>query len=429
MPASFLKFSVSDKDHTLFFVGCTALLHAIGAGLIIPVTPHLVSELTGTGIAGAAMWGGFIAAVYAIMQFLCSATVGALSDRFGRRPVLLVSLAVLVVDYLIMTFANSIWLLFAGRLIAGAASATYATSYAAVADISGRNKRSTRFGMIGACIGLGFVLGPAVGGLLGELGIRVPFYAAAVLLAVTLTYGLFYMPETLREEKRRPFEWRKANPVGAALYFMQFETLRRFFLALFLFEMANFVYAAIWPYYTFEALKWTSTQVGLSLAVVGLGFSGVKGGLIRWIIPRHGEERTALIGFAFSVVALLGFAVAPNTWVVIALLPLSALGAMIVPALTGLISHSVTSDRQGELQGAFASIIGLTAVLSTLLMTQVFALATSTPDRFYFPGAPFLLAAVFMTTAVWPFLRAIRQQRPTLEVSRRLMQYTAMRGN
>ncbi|MDD7912032.1 TCR/Tet family MFS transporter [Pseudovibrio exalbescens] len=428
MRALFLNFSISAKSHTLFFVGCTALLNAIGAGLIIPVTPHLVSELTGTGIAGAAMWGGFIAAVYAIMQFLFGATIGALSDRFGRRPVLLVSLAILVIDYLIMTFANHIWLLFIGRLIAGIASATYATSYAAVADISGRSKRSTRFGMIGACIGMGFVLGPAIGGLLGELGTRVPFYAAAVLLAATFMYGLFYMPETLRPEKRRPIELRKANPVGATLYFIQFENLRRFFIALFLFQLANFVYAAVWPYYTFEALRWTSTQVGLSLAVVGLGFSGVKGGLIRWIIPRHGEEKTALFGFGFSILALFGFAFAPYTWAVVMLLPLAALGAMILPALTGLMSQSVTADRQGELQGAMTSITGLTSVISTLLMTQVFTLATGSPETLYFPGAPFFLAALFMAAAIWPFLRAINAQRPTLEVSRRLMAYAVRRS-
>ncbi|WP_109314551.1 MFS transporter [Pseudovibrio ascidiaceicola] len=395
--------------HTLVFIAGTVLLNAIGAGLIIPVTPALVAELSQTTIADAALWGGYIAASYAAMQFLFGPAVGAISDRFGRRPVLLLSLAVLTVDYLIMTFAGSLWVLFIGRLFAGIASATYATAYAAVSDISHNGKRATRFGMVGAAIGFGFVIGPVIGGTLALFGVRVPFYISAVLIAITFAYGLFYMPETLPKSARKAIRWRRANPIGAAMDIAQSPVLVWLFIALFLFEMANFVYPAIWPYYTIEAFNWTTAQVGLSLAIVGIGFSSVKGGLIRWIIPRKGEAKTVLYGFFFAVLALLGFAFAPNTLTVILLLPPAALGAMIPPAMIALMSHHVSQDKQGRLQGALTSIIGLTLVLSTLMMTQLFTSFTADSAELYYPGAPFLLAASFMLLAIGPFWVGLRK--------------------
>ncbi len=400
--------------HTLVFIAGTVLLNAIGAGLIIPVTPALVSKLSQTTIADAALWGGYIAASYAAMQFLFGPAIGAISDRYGRRPVLLLSLAVLTVDYLIMTFAGSIWVLFLGRLLAGIASATYATAYAATSDISEKSKRATRFGMVGAAIGFGFVIGPVIGGALAMLGIRVPFYVSAILIAITFVYGLFYMPETLPRSARKPIHWRRANPIGAALDIAQIPVLMWFFIALFLFQMANFVYTAIWPYYTIEAFNWTTAQVGFSLAIVGIGFSSVKGGLIRWIIPRKGEAKTVLYGFFFAVTALLGFAFAPNTLAVILLLPLAALGAMIPPAMVALMSHHVSQDKQGHLQGALTSILGLTLVLSTLVMTQLFTHFTARDAELYYPGAPFLLAAVLMFLAIAPFWIGLKKSEGNL---------------
>ncbi len=404
----------TDSSHTLAFICGTVLLNAIGAGLIIPVTPTLVSSLGSYSIAEAAIWGGYIAAIYAVMQFLCGPTLGALSDRFGRRPILLLSLAVLAADYMVMTLTSNLWVLFSGRLLAGIASATYATAYAATSDISPCTKRATRFGLVGAFIGFGYVIGPVIGGILGSMGLRVPFYSAAALTALTLTYGLFYLPETLPRGKRRTVVWRKANPVGALLQAASHPVLVWFFAAMFLFQFANFVYAAVWPYYTIEGFKWTTAQVGLSLAVVGLGFSGVKGGLIRWAIPRHGETNTALYGFGFSIAALIGFAFAPNTWTVVALLPLSALGAMLPPALTALMCNTVSDDQQGAIQGALTSIIGLTLVLSTLIMTRLFTFFTSDSTAPYYPGAPFLLAAILMFIAIIPFKVAIKKSEYAL---------------
>lgn len=403
MPPVLQRLRSKQNLHILVFIAGTVFLNAVGAGLIIPVTPDLVAQLSQTTISNAALWGGYIAASYAAMQFLFGPAVGTISDRFGRRPILLISLAVLTFDYLLMTFATQLWVLFVGRLLAGIASATYATAYAAISDISHNGKRATRFGMIGAAIGFGFVIGPVIGGTLALFGIRVPFYIAAVLIAVTFAYGLFYMPETLPKTARKPIAWRRANPIGAALDIARSPVLMWFFVALFLFQMANFVYPAIWPYYTIEAFHWTTAQVGLSLAVVGIGFSSVKGGLIRWIIPRKGEAQTVLYGFFFAVIALLGFAFAPNTLTVILMLPLAALGAMIPPAMIALMSNHVAQDKQGHLQGALTSVIGLTLVLSTLMMTQLFTRFTADGAELYYPGAPFLLAATLMLFAVGPF--------------------------
>ncbi|WP_068083869.1 TCR/Tet family MFS transporter [Polycladidibacter stylochi] len=398
----------------LIFIGGTSFLNAVGAGLIIPVMPSLITELSARDISGAAALGGYIAALYAGMQFLCGSTYGALSDRFGRRPVLLFSLFVLVIDYLIMTFTQSLWLLFVGRLIAGAASATYATAYASIADISGNRTRAKRFGMVGACIGAGFIFGPVIGGVLGEIGTRVPFYCAAILMALTLTYGLFYMPETLPNDRRRAFSFHKANPIGAVTQIVRLSRIGWFMTALVLFQFANNAYTVIWPYFTMEAFGWSSTQVGLSLAVVGFGFSGVKGGLIRFVVPKYGEATTALVGFLCATLALLGFALAQNNLTIMLLLPLSVLGALVPPALTGLMSCLVPQDYQGTMQGALSSLFGLTMVVSTLVMTQLFTAATHHEETVYFPGAPFLLAFVAMLAGLltfWRALQRLRQQR------------------
>ncbi|WP_068316476.1 MFS transporter [Polycladidibacter hongkongensis] len=395
--------------HTLMFIGGVALLNAIGAGLAIPVMPGLVAELSGRTIAEAAVLGGYIAALYAAMQFLFGAAFGALSDRFGRRPVLLVSLAVLVVDYLIMTFTNSLLVLFAGRLVAGAASATYAAAYAAVADISGSRSRAQRFGMVGACIGAGFVFGPVLGGFLGEIGLRLPFYVAAVLMALSLTYGAFYMPETLSQSRRRPFLVARANPIGALRQMAQIPSMGLFLTALFFFQLANHAYTAIWPYFTIEVYGWSSAQVGLSLAVVGLGFSSVKGGLIRYAVPRHGEARTALVGFVFAALALFGFAFASSGFVAALLLPVAVIGALVPPAINGLMSCFLPVNQQGALQGAVSSLFGLAMVLSTLLMTQSFTFVMET--GLAPAGTPFFLAGVIMLVGLAVFLGAIWRNR------------------
>ena len=400
---------VSASSHATLFVFVTVVIDAMGIGIIIPVMPDLLTELSNLSLSEAAIWGGYLSFVYAAMQFLFGPTIGNLSDRFGRRPVLLVSLSALCIDYIVMGLAPTLWMLFITRAIAGIAGATHSTANAYVADVSPPNKRSQNFGLIGAGFGIGFVIGPIIGGIAGEFGTRVPFFVAAVFAGLNVAYGAFVLPESLSPEKRRPFSWRRANPLGVARQIAAVPAVAWFFVALFLFDLAHFVYPAIWSFYTKEAFSWTAAEIGISLAVVGIGFAVVQGWLIRKIIPAVGEVKTALIGFIFSVIALGGLAFAHAGWVVYALMPVTALGAIVTPAMTGLMSNRISDDAQGELQGAMSSIAAITMIITPLMMTQLFSLFTARQGLPYLPGAPFLAAAVLMAAALIPFTIGLRR--------------------
>ena len=283
--------------NSMLFVLATVGIDSIGFGIIIPVLPDLVREVSNTSYSQAALWGGYLSFSYAIMQFCFGPTIGNLSDRFGRRPVLLLSLAVMAIDLLIMAVAPSLIVLFIGRMIAGIAAATHSTANALVADVSAKEHRAKNFGLIGAAFGLGFILGPLIGGLVGEWGTRAPFYTAAALASLNFIYGYFVLPETLAPEKRRTFEWRRANPIGGAKQVSKIPMVAWFLVCALLFEIGHFVYPVIWAYYTKEAHGWSSAEVGLSLALVGVGFVIVQGWLIGKILARFGEVRTALAGF------------------------------------------------------------------------------------------------------------------------------------
>ena len=395
--------------HAVLFVFVTVAIDAIGIGIIIPVMPDLLTELSSLSLSEAAIWGGYLSFVYAAMQFLFGPTIGNLSDRFGRRPVLLVSLAALCADYIVMGLAPTLWMLFVTRAIAGIAGATYSTANAYVADVTPPDKRAQNFGLIGAGFGLGFVIGPVIGGIAGEFGTRVPFFVAAVLAGVNVAYGAFVLPESLKPEKRRAFSWRRANPVGVARKIAAVPTVAWFFVALFLFDLAHFVYPAIWSFYTKEAFSWTAAEIGVSLAVVGIGFAVVQGWLIRKIIPAIGEVKTALMGLVLSGGALVCLAFANAGWMVYALMPITALGAIVTPAMTGLMSNRIADDAQGELQGAMSSIAAITMIITPLMMTQLFALFTARQGLPYLPGAPFLAAAVLMMAALIPFSIGLRR--------------------
>lgn len=395
--------------HAAMFVFLTVCIDAMGLGIIVPVLPDLIREITDLGLDGAALWGGWLSFSYAIMQFVFGPAIGNLSDRFGRRAVLLASLGVLAVDYLIMAIAPSLVVLFIGRIIAGIAAATYSTCNAYVADVSRPQDRAKNFGLLGAGFGLGFVIGPVIGGLIAELGTRAPFYAAAGLAFLNFCYGLFVLPESLPKERRRPFEWRRANPLGAFRQMRRVPAVAWFLVALFLFDIAHFAYPSIWAYYTKEAFGWSSAEVGLSLAAVGIGFVVVQGWLIRVLLPLIGEVRTALAGFFFNAASLTALAFVSEGWMVYAVLPLTAVSAILTPALTGLMSNRIADDAQGELQGAMTSITAITLVISPLLMTQLFGYFASQSAPVYFPGAPFLAAALITVLAVVPFMIGLRR--------------------
>ncbi|MCC6007975.1 MAG: TCR/Tet family MFS transporter [Rhodobacteraceae bacterium] len=374
----------------------TILLDAIGIGLILPVMPGLVMEVTGQGLAQAALWGGLLTTSFAIMQFLFGPVLGNLSDAFGRRPVILASLAVMAVDYVVMGLAHTIWLLLAARIVAGIAASTHATAMAFMADISRPEEKSANFGLIGAAFGLGFVLGPALGGLLGEFGTRAPFYAAAVLAGLNLILGIVVLPETLARHNRRSFSWRRANPLGALRGVRSLPGLGPVLVVFFLGQVAFYVYPMIWAYYGRAQFDWGPGMIGVSLATFGIAMAAVQGGLIRVVVARVGDRVAVLAGLAANAIALLGFGLAQAGWMVFALIPFAALGGLTGPALQGIMSRLAPDDRQGELQGVLSSASALATILSPLIMTSIFNAFAAEDAVIRLAGAPFLLSLVLV---------------------------------
>lgn len=396
----------------LFFIFITVMLNSMGIGLIMPVMPDLLQDLLGgsdeTSIGRAAAWGGWLTMSFALMQFLFSPTLGNLSDRFGRRPVLLISLGVLFIDYLIMAMTTSLTLLFAARIMAGISASTFSAANAFIADISPPEKRAQNFGMTGAAFGVGFILGPALGGIVGEFGPRMPFYAAAALAAANFAFGWFVLPESLKPENRRPFELKRANPFGVARQLLKYPAVSWILLAVFIYNLSHYVYPVIWSYYAKAQFDWSPFDIGVSLASVGVGFAFVQGYLIRVIIPKFGEVKTAIMAFGLDVFALTCIAFATQGWMVYAVIPFNSLSALVAPAMQGLMANRIPDDAQGELQGAISSLSSLSFVLTPPLMSQIFFTYTEPGGDIFFPGAPFLAAAGFSALAVIPFLIGVR---------------------
>jgi len=385
------------------FILVTLVLDAMGIGLILPVMPDLLAEIGGVSVSGAAIWGGILATSFAVMQVIFGPIIGSLSDRFGRRPVLLVSVAVMCVDYLVMAVAGSIWLLFAARIVGGITAATQSTAAAYIADVAPPEKKAQYFGMVGAAFGIGFVLGPVMGGLLAEWGTRAPFYAAAGLAGLNFLWGMFILPETVTDRIRRPFSLARSNPLSALRKLSQVPGVGRMLFLVFLYEFAFIVYPVIWAYYTKARFDWSPGMVGMSLALFGIAIALVQGGLIRVILARLGNRGTIVFGFVFNMFAFVVLALVANPWVALAFTPISALGAVVTPTLQGMLSRAIPDDRQGELQGVIASARSMAQILSPLAMTQIFWLATS-GDGAGLPGAPFLLSAALMVVCLAVFL-------------------------
>ncbi|MEM1273851.1 MAG: TCR/Tet family MFS transporter [Pseudomonadota bacterium] len=384
------------RNLPILFILSTLVLDAMGIGLILPVMPDLIADVRGADLSQAAVWGGIMATSFAIMQFFFSPAVGNLSDRFGRRTILLISLAVIAVDYVVMALAQTIWLLLLGRIVAGLAAATYATATAFIADISPPEQRAQNFGLIAASFGIGFVLGPAAGGLLGEIGPRAPFVAAAALATINLAIGLLFITESLPKEKRRPFDPARANPFGSFKYIGNLPGARRFLTVIFLYDLATYVYPAIWAYFTAAAFGWDTGIIGASLAVYGISLAIVQGGLIRVILAYLGERAACFWGMALNVICLTLYGLADQSWMIWVLIPFSAIGSVVAPAMTAMLSRAASDDQQGELQGLLGSMKALTMIMSPLIMTQAFFWFTRDGAAIVLPGAPFLVAAVLM---------------------------------
>ena len=384
----------------LTFILVTVTLDAIGIGLIFPVMPDLIEEVTGRPLAEAALWGGVLATSFAVMQFLFGPVIGALSDRFGRRPVLLLSLAVMAADYLVMALAGSIWLLLVARLVAGITAATFSAAGAFIADITPPDQRGRRFGLIGACFGVGFVLGPLIGGLLASIDSRAPFYAAAGLALANLAFGWFVLPETVTDATRRPFNLARANPLGALRAVTRLPGLRRLLATFLLLGVAMNVYPAIWAYYGQARFGWDTTMVGVSLAVYGVSFALGQALLVGPLIRRFGEHRAAHYGMWVNVATLTALGLVTSPAVALMITPVTALGGVVTPALQAIASRATAADAQGELQGVFASLNAIAMITSPLIMTTTFSHFSATDAPVFAPGAPFLLAAVLMLACI-----------------------------
>ncbi len=396
----------------LTFVFITALLDSVGFGIIVPVLPQLIMEVTGEDMAGAALYGGWLLFAYAVMQFFLAPVIGGVSDRYGRRPVLLVSLFVLGTVYLIMYWAPTYGWLLLGRLIAGAAASTYSTCNAFVADVSRPEDRAANFGLMGAAFGVGFVLGPILGGLLGEIDPRAPFLAAAGLSFANLCYGIFALPESLDVKRRRPFDWRRANPTGTLTSLRRYPMVFGVLGAYCLFQLGFHVLPSTWSYFTMERFDWSPREVGYSLGYVGVLMVLVQAWVLRVALPRLGPRRAAFVGFLVTMLSFVGYAVSTQAWMIYAFLTVGALQGFATPAMQGIMANQVRADQQGELQGGLASLASLTAVLSPPLMTQIFATFSGASAPVYFPGAPYLLAAMLVLGALLAFARATASLEP-----------------
>ncbi|MDQ3141429.1 MAG: TCR/Tet family MFS transporter [Bacteroidota bacterium] len=383
----------------LLFIFLTIFIDVTGLGIIIPVLPDLIRELTHSDLSTASKYAGWIAASFSVMMFICSPIMGGLSDRYGRRPVLLLSLLGFGLDYILQGLAQTIVWLFIGRLIAGMFGASYSTAAAYIADVSSADKKAQNFGLIGAAFGLGFILGPALGAVLGQYGLRIPFFGSAFLALLNLIFGFFVLPESLKLENRRAFDWKRANPVGTLKVLFRYPALSGFVIILFLTYVAHYSLQSTWSFYTMKKFSWDHTMVGYSLAFVGLMMAIVQGGLTRVIIPKLGNRRSIYTGMCFAIFGYLAYAFAPTSLSMFIIIIPFAMSGLASPAIQAIITNQVPANAQGELQGGLGSLLSLTAIVGPLLMTQVFNFFTRDQSPVYFPGAPFLLAFVLVSTA------------------------------
>ena len=390
---------MTSSRNPLIFIYVTRLLDAMGFGIVMPVLPQLLIHLGEPNVAAAARVGSWLLVTYSLLQFLCGPIVGNLSDRYGRRPVILASLFAYACDFTIMGVAPTVAWLFVGRAAAGMAGAVYVPANAYVADITAPENRAKAFGLIGSAFGLGFILGPAIGGLLGHLGPRAPFFAAAGLAAANFLFGLFVLPESLPKERRRAFDLSRANMLGTVFRLARTPYLLGYALAVAIYFIANTVYPSTWAFVMTAKFNWPSWLIGASLAATGLVMAGAQIFVIGRLVKRIGEMGAALTGLLWGAGALVAFALAPQGWMIFAITMLGGLQALSYPALNALMSRTMPANEQGELQGGVASLSSLANIIGSWVMPQTFAFFAAPGTRFYFPGAAFVLASLLMLFA------------------------------
>ena len=401
----------TSRKAAIGFIFVTLLIDVMGWGLIIPVMADLIAELKGIPINEASTYGALLLSVFAVMQFLFSPVMGNLSDRYGRRPILLLALFGFGIDYIILAVAPAYNWLFIGRVIAGITGASFTTASAYIADVSNDENRAKNFGLIGAAFGLGFVLGPALGALLATWGIRAPFYAAAALCLLNCLYGYFVLPESLSKEKRRRFDWKRANPFGSLRFLTTHPEIGGLAFCFFLIYLGAQSVQGNWNFFTIYRFHWSEAMVGISLAVVGVLVGGVQAGLTRVINPRIGNEKSIYLGLGLYTLGLVLFAFATQGWMMFAFLIPYCLGGISGPSLQSVIAGHVPSNQQGELQGALSSLMSVTTIIGPLIMNGTFAFFTSDAAPFYLPGIHFLIGAVCMLLSIYIAYRVLNREK------------------
>ncbi|MEC7878024.1 MAG: TCR/Tet family MFS transporter [Bacteroidota bacterium] len=382
------------KDLSLLFIFITIFIDITGLGIIIPVIPALITDLIDGSISEAAKYSGWLMFSYATLQFLFAPILGGLSDQYGRRSIILLSLLGFGINYMVMAIAPTITWLFIGRIFQGIMGASLTTASAYIADISTPEEKAQNFGLIGAAFGLGFILGPVIGGFLGQYGTKIPFIAAAIFTLINVIYGYLILPESLPLKNRRKFDIKRANPVGTLLSLKKYPIISGLLICIVLFNISQHATQSTWTFFTIEQFNWNEKWVGYSLGFVGLMAAIVQGGLIRIIIPKIGNIKSVYFGMIFYIIGLTLFAFANKSWMIFAIVIPFSLGGITGPALQGIMTNNISDDEQGEFQGGITSLVSLTAIIGPLLMTNLFSYYTSDQSSIYFPGAPFLLAAI-----------------------------------
>ncbi|CAM3653231.1 tetracycline resistance MFS efflux pump [Phaeobacter inhibens] len=388
------------------FILATLMIDAIGVGIVFPIMPDLMLRVGAQSTAEGALWSGIMMSAYAAAMFLFGPIVGSLSDSYGRRPVLILALVTLTIDYVIMALAQTYWMLLIGRVIAGMAGATYITATAYISDIAKPTERGAAFGMIGAAFGIGFVLGPALGGLASGLHISAPFWIAAGLSALNVVFGIVILPESLKPENRRPFGKRDLNPFGTLIRAFVIPGLAIPLICIFVFEFANLVYPTLWSFWGREVFGWDGFTIGVTLSAYGVLIAVVQAGILPQMTKRLGDYKTLIIAMVAAVIAMIGFGLASAIWVVVVFLPIAALSDMAPPLITAFAANRVGEDQQGVVQGVIASLSSVAAVVAPLVLTGVFERFVGEAE-WYLPGAPFLVAAV-LVLALAPLVLRLR---------------------
>ena len=398
---------MKSKNSALIFIFITVLVDVIGIGIIIPIIPDLIMELTGEGTHRAIIYGMWLTTAYAGMQFIFAPVLGEISDAYGRRPILLMALFGLTIDYLIHAWAPTIAWLFVGRFLAGIMGASFTVASAYIADISTKENKAQNFGLIGAAFGIGFIIGPGIGGYFGEIDVRLPFYIAAGLTFLNFLFGLFLVPESLTEENRRPIEPSKMIAGVSLLSLRKYKGVLLLIFAFFLAQLAGQVLPAVWPYYGIERYDWTPKQIGVSLMVVGILVAFAQGFLIGVTTKKFGRRKVITFGFLFWTIGMFLFSLATEPWMLYAFLVPYALGGIAGPTVQGVISNQVSEKEQGNLQGAITGLTSLTAIFGQLIFAPVFYYFIRPDAEIYFPGAAYALAAILLLIAFLFALKAM----------------------